>query len=192
MDIEDMILKWGLTSQTQNIVVALDGTPSQKLGGQLQTDAGLIYGFNIWCDTVDPQGNPLITTTDATNLYLNLKIGATDRIEVLRLDDLLSVYAGAPVGRYGTYKKLIVPWYTISLDKSTIENPTAITGTPPPEVWINMYYINMDDYLYLMKCGPDYGIASRYTTKGIRKSVEDELTANGEVMPQLPIGAKQK
>ena len=184
MDIEGAIMKMGLVSRTQNIVVALNGQSKQKLGGQLQTDVGLVYGWNIYADTVDPDGDDLISTTDATNLYLTLKIGGQDAVETIRLDDMLSVFAGSPVGRAKEYLELIIPYWALSLDKSNIKNPTLVGSDGSlPVVYINMRYLSMDDYQELCERGPDYGIAIPATIQPIKDSIVS--TVVGGVIPQV-------
>lgn len=180
IDIELAIMRMGLVSRTQNIPVVLDGTPEQKLGGQLETDVGLIYGFNLYADTVAPDGAILITTTDATNLYLSVAKGADTTVFPLRLDDLLNNIAGSPLIRANKYLPLIVPYTQFSLDKSFISNPTLIgLGlTPGPTVFLNFYYLNMDDYQELINRGPDYGIATPDTMKPIVHGVALDTQAN--------------
>lgn len=167
--IESAILRMGLRTRTQNIPTVLNGGSTQKIGGQLQTDIGLIYGLSIYADTVDPSGNTLITTTQATNLYLTIAKGAQQFVQTLRLDDLLNVFAGSPLVRLSKFTPVLISYKDFALDVSFYSNPLLISG---PEIYLMMWYIDMDSYQELINRGPDYGLATPETTTHIKQEVQ--------------------
>jgi len=141
----------GIFWKKSRIKLRLDGSNDQILGGTLQTDIGLIFGLSVYADSVDPSNIQLITTTQATQLYLNVITGGKNYIPALRLDDLLNVYAGSPIVQNEIYRKVNIPYWAFDLNTSTISNPTLIGGATGgvasgPEVWINLYYIPKSQY----------------------------------------------
>jgi len=133
----------GIFWKKARVKVVLDGTSEQVLGGNMQTDVGLIIGMSLWADSVGPANEALITTTQAMNLYLSILTGGKKFIPDLRLDDLLNVYNGSPVASGKLWTEFNLPWWAMDFQTSSIINPLLLEG---PVVWINLFYIPKSQY----------------------------------------------
>lgn len=135
-------------SKTQPLATILNGNLKQSLGGSLQTDIGLIIGFSLDTDTLDAATNAQITTTDATNLYLTVAMGAQMYLQQIRLDKLLQVFAGVPVIQPRPYMPVFIKFTNFNLNDSFYNNPTNIGAglNPGPEVNLMLWTIDTDDY----------------------------------------------
>lgn len=146
----------GIPTYRQAIKTAISNQTQLNipLPKQLPKDIGRIIGLSVYCDTVDPENNPLITTTNAENLYLALKDGATEFFIPVRLDDLLFNFAGVPVLSGEKYYPVNIPG-DFDLSTSYYINPTLITSPPDTSIMIqlNIHYINVHDYDTLIKKG---------------------------------------
>jgi hypothetical protein len=136
--LHEMLFKLGLRTYFDSVQLELTGEEQQKFNGELQTDIGFIYGMSIYADTVWQDNTPLITTTDAENLYLGLKNGKVYSVQFMRLDDLLQVFAGVPIIRPQPYTPVNVYHEDFNLKSSFIQNPTGIKDV---NVIINMWYV---------------------------------------------------
>jgi len=155
-----MLLHWGTPTYTTTLYTPLPAVAQTKLtiAKQLPTQIGWIYGFSIHCDTVTPDNDPLISTSEAQNLYMTLKHGATDFYEDVRLDDMLTVYGGTPNQRPLNYLPASIPG-DFDLSTSYYKNPTGIV-TPPPApgvgtltIALQIWYISMVTYNTLIANG---------------------------------------
>ena len=106
--------------------------------------------MSIYCDTVTEDNLPLISTANAQALYLNLKWGAADFIQNIRLDDMLFNFAGATGLSPTRYLPVNVP-KDFNLDQSRYINPTMIPG--PLNISLNLWYISTLTYARMEKLG---------------------------------------
>jgi len=159
-----LILKYGLPSYLTNIIspVPVTAQVSIQIAKKLPTQIGRIYGLSIYTDTVAPDASPLITTTDAQVLYLNLVDGATKFYSPVRLDEMNFNFAGVPTpGESPRYMPVNLPRFDLST--SEFINPTGIISAPAPAVatviLLNFHYISFDAWNYLLqkKVVFDYG-----------------------------------
>lgn len=141
----------GIPTYRTTIFTPIPLTPQLtiSLPKQLPTQIGRIIGLSVIADTVTPDNSPLITTTNAQNLYLFLRDGATEFFETVRLDDMLFNFAGvaAPDGR--RYLPVNIPG-DFDLSTSAFINPTGIVSAPAPAaattIALNLWYISTNTY----------------------------------------------
>jgi hypothetical protein len=147
--IEEWMEKNGIETRTQPLATVLNGNLKQSLGGSLPTDIGLIYGFSLDTDAPDAATNPQITTTDASNLYLTVAMGAQLFLQQIRLDKMLQVFAGVPVIQPRPYMPVFLKFTSFNLNDSFYNNPTAI-GAPSspviPEINLMLWVLSLDDF----------------------------------------------
>lgn len=154
------LIYWGIPSYRTTIFTPLPTgvTTEIQIAKQLPTQIGRIFGMSVYCDTVTPANQPLITTANATNLYLNLVHGATKFFEVTRLDDLNYNPAVATIAVQALEKWLPVniPG-DFDLSTSVYFNPTGIVSAVPPaaptNIALNLWYISEAAYKTLVKKG---------------------------------------
>ncbi len=146
-----MLMKLGIPTLFTNINVLLSGQTPQPLAAQMQKSVGRIYGLSIYTDTVTFNNQPLITTANATNLYITFVKGTNNFAGRFRLDDLNFNTLGAIGAPSVKYLDVNLPGDGgIDLDKSFIDNPTAIAAV---NINLNMWYIDKDTYDYMEKGG---------------------------------------
>lgn len=155
MNIHETLLHWGVRTYFDSVDIVLSGQNEQKFNGELQTDIGFIYGMSTYADTVWQDNSTLITTTQAQNLYLALKNGKVFSVQYIRMDDMLTVFAGSPIIRPTPYIPVNVYHEDFNLKSSFIQNPTLITG---PTLVINMWYIGMKELQELEGRGFVFGM----------------------------------
>jgi hypothetical protein len=171
MELEELFLKLGLVTFEADVVtnIPVQNSNTIQIAKFLQTDIGFIYGISTYADSVDPQGNSLITTTQAQSLWLTLKNAATEFGPNIRMDDLLTVFAGVPIVRNTRYLPFRIPCYFRDTGGGAIEkhfdisttyyvNPTGIvsssnTGVPPIVIRLKLWYINSFDTSELVAKG---------------------------------------
>lgn len=151
----DSTLLWltqlGIPTLKQTIITTISPNVQRNipLPKQLPKDIGRIIGLSTYCDTVDPQNNPLITTAQAQILFLALKSGATEFYTPVRLDDLLFNFAGVPSPSGLKYHSVNIPG-DFDLSTSYYINPTLIVSAaapaPPITIMLNLLYINVNTY----------------------------------------------
>lgn len=143
---EQLLFKLGIASWAQDIITPIPTTAATtfQIGKTLPTNVGFIYGLSTYADGLDPEGNTLITTTQAQGLYLNLQDGATQFFESIRMDDLLNTFAGTPVVRPQKYMPVCIPDFDLS--KSVYQNPNSfISGTIRLKIW----YVQTKDWKHV-------------------------------------------
>lgn len=138
----EILFKLGIPTYSTTIYTPLPATPTlqNKIASQLPKSIGRIYGLQIYADTVTPDNKPLITTTDAQNLYITLKDGVNNFYEEVRLSDMLSEFAGVPTTRPLNYLPVNIP-RTIDLSTSFYLNPTLIPGALNKTIALKLWYI---------------------------------------------------
>lgn len=150
MDITSMLFRYGVTSWVQDIITPLPnpGSTNFQIGKNLPTDVGFIYGLSTYADGTDPDGNTLITTTQAQNIYLTLQNGATQFFSQLRMSDLLNEFAGSPIVRPEKFTPVNIPIFDLS--KSFYQNPTTVINAV---IRLKLWYIQKNQYDDLVKAG---------------------------------------
>ena len=151
----DMLMRLGIPTLTTTIYSPLSVAPEQsiKIAQQLPTQIGRIYGMAIYADGVTPDNKALITTSEAALIYLTLKEGMANFLEDLRLDDMLTVFSGAPVTRPVPYLPVNVP-NTFDLSTSQYSNPTGIVaGANNKTIALKLWYISIETYNRLLADG---------------------------------------
>lgn len=150
-----MLFKLGIPTYTTTIYSSLPVSSEVNIpiAKQLPTQIGRIYGMAIYCDSVTPDNKQLITTTDATNLYLTFKDGATNFFEDLRLTDLLSEFSGVPSPRPNSYLPVNIPG-GFDLSTSFYINPTGIVaGATGKTIALKLWYVSVPTYSTMLKKG---------------------------------------
>jgi hypothetical protein len=122
MTTEQTLFKLGIPTYIQTITVDITSQNELKIADTVPLQMGWIYGLNTYADTVDPDNTDLISTADASNLYLKIVQGDRNFVNAIRIDDLLFPSAT----QSGRYMEVNIPG-TISIDQSLILNPTGIT-----------------------------------------------------------------
>jgi len=149
MNTQLLFLEYGIGSWVQDFITTLPTSPtgvgssSFEIGKNFPTDMGFIYGLACYADGVDSANNPLITTTQAQNMYLCAKDGATEFITDLRLSDMLNEFAGSPVVRPEKYMPINIPSFDLS--KSVYKNPLLFAGTNIT-IRLKVWYIQTRDW----------------------------------------------
>jgi len=148
MDFQSILFNLGCPTWVEDVQTTLPAVASakQQIGNQLPTNIGYIYGLATYTDGVDADNNTLISTTDASNLYLTLQDGPTQFYQQIRLWDLLTVFAGTPVLRPQPYTPVNIPYFDLS--KSFYQNPTGVVDAT---IRLKLYYIQMDAWVVLKK-----------------------------------------
>ncbi len=154
MDITTKLFEMGLGTWFQDIITILPTTVSGntfQIGKQLATDVGFIYGVSTYADGLDADGNTLISTTQAQNLYVTFQTGSTQFFQQLRLSDLLNEFAGSPIVRSEKFMPVSIP--TFDLSKSFYSNPAQYSSVAPinTSIRLKLWYIKMDDWKEIEK-----------------------------------------
>lgn len=158
MNIIQQLIYWGIPSYRTQIVTPIPTGITQEIqiAKQLPTQIGRIFGMSVYTDTVTPGNLPLITTADATNLYINIVHGATTFFENTRLDDLNFNPAGVPVLPADKWLPVNIPG-DFDLSTSKYLNPTGIVSAAAPaaatQIWLNLWYISEQSYKTLQARG---------------------------------------
>lgn len=170
MDLEGEFLKLGIITFADDVVTNIPTAPTNEIqiANILQQDIGWIYGLSMYADSVDPQGNTLMTTTQAQNIYLQLRNASVNFMQYIRLDDLLNTFAGSPNVRPRRYLPVNIPGTYMAAEEhrssskfdistSSYLNPTGVVspgGAAPPVVLrLKMWYINSQNASDLVKRG---------------------------------------
>jgi hypothetical protein len=151
-----LILKYGLPSYVTSIITPVPATAQLQLqiAKKLPTQIGRIYGLSTYTDTIAPDASPLITTTDAQAIYLNLVDGATKFYTPVRLDELNFNFAGVPTpGEAPRYMPVNLPRFDLST--SEYINPSGVISAAPPAaptvIMLNFHYIAFEAWNFLLK-----------------------------------------
>lgn len=164
----EILYKLGLPSYFMNIISPVPATPQLEIqiAKTLPQQIGRIFGLSTYCDTVAPDGSPLITTTDATNIYVNLVDSVTKFFSPVRLDEMNFNFAGVPTpGQSPRYMPVNLPLFDLST--SNYINPTGVVSAAPPAtptaIILNLWYISFETYSFLLKEGiiKDFGREKR-------------------------------
>jgi hypothetical protein len=141
MDMQTLLFRMGIGTWTQDFITTFGAIGQSEIiiGQNLPTDIGYIYGMNTYADGVDAQNNPLPSTVNMQNIWLNLKSGSTTFFETRRMSDLLNEFAGTPVVRPEKFIPVSIPRFDLS--KSFYANPTAITNVA---VHLTLWYVQAD------------------------------------------------
>lgn len=106
----------------ENFEIALDGTDQINIGARMPTQIFFVYGARTYLGGVTPQAQNIIVPGNENNLWLTLKMGSNDRIERIRLDDLVF-----NANSEKKYLDLNFPG-SLDLDQSFVENPTLLNN----------------------------------------------------------------
>lgn len=154
-NLHELIIALGIPTYRVTIFTSIPTTPSQQItiAKTLPEQIGRIYGLSIYTDSVTPDNNPLITSTNSTELYLTFKIGNVSFFEKVRLDEMLfNNIATTPV-RDSNFMPVNIP-SNISLDQSFYENPTLIASVDTTiQIALNLWYITTESYANLERYG---------------------------------------
>lgn len=151
----EMLFKLGIPTYTTTIYSSIAATAEVQISiaKQLPTQIGRIYGMATYADSVTPDNKQLITTADASNLYLTFKDGATNFFEDLRLTDLLSEFSGVPATRLTNYLECNIPG-GFDLSTSFYTNPTGIVaGLNGKTIALKLWYVSVPTYSTMLKKG---------------------------------------
>lgn len=143
MEIQTVLFRMGIGTWATDLITIMPTPASVKfdIGKNLPTDVGFIYGISTYADGTDPDGNALISTAQAQNIYITLRDGSTNFFEQVRMSDLLNEFAGSPVVRPEKYIPVAIPAFDLS--KSFYQNPVAFAG---PTIRLKLWYIQLDDW----------------------------------------------
>jgi len=143
MEIQTVLFRMGIGTWSTDMVTIMPNPASPKfqIGKNLPTDVGFIYGLTTYADGTDPDGNTLISTAQAQNIYITLQDGATQFFEQIRMSDLLNEFAGSPIVRGEKFLPVAIPAFDLS--KSYYQNPNSyVTAT----IRLKLWYIQMNDW----------------------------------------------
>lgn len=148
MNISSYLFKLGCTTWAQDIITSVPnpGKAKFEVGKQLPTDIGFIYGISTVADGLDPDGNALITSAQAQQLYVTFQDGASQFLAQWRLDDLLNNMSGSLVDRADKFTPVNIPTFDIS--KSFYQNPNVFTTGV---IRLKLWYIQMNDWVKIKK-----------------------------------------
>lgn len=152
----DVLFAHGIPTYTMALSSPIPTTNENQIiiSKQIPQQVGLIFGIYVYTDTVTPSNNPLITFTDATNLYLVLKDGPTDFFQPIRLDSLMFSFPGFPNIVEKRYLDVLIPG-TFDLSTSFYSNPTGIVSAAAPAlattIMLGLWYISTESYIYLIR-----------------------------------------
>jgi len=143
MDIQTLLFKLGIGTWVEDITTLLPAvaSPTVQIGNTLPTNVGFIYGLSTYADSVDPDGNTLITSAQAMTIYLVLKDGPTEFIQYIRMDDLLNIVAGSPLVRNQKFTSVNIPAFDLS--KSYYKNPSSVLNAT---IRLKLWYIQANDW----------------------------------------------
>jgi len=143
MEIQTLLFRHGIATWITDIITsaATPAAESFQIGKNLPEDVGFIYGLNTIADGIGPDGQPLGTTAQYTNMYINLQTGPTSFVENFRLSDLQNDYAGSPIVRMERYMPVAIPAFDLS--KSSYINPNSYTGF---NIHLYLWYVNKRDW----------------------------------------------
>ena len=159
--LHDIIIKYGIPSYFESIQTDIPTGAGQlniPIAAILPTQIGRIYGISTYVQmtgaTKTADNKTLITVAQAGLLFLNLKWGATNFIQNLRMSELISEPAGlnavaTPISNDNgvNYLPVNIPW-DFSLDQSSYINPSLInSGT----ICLNLWYISKQTYETMIK-----------------------------------------
>lgn len=143
MSIQELLIKLGVPTLFTEITVLLSGATPQTISQQMQKSVGRIYGLSIYTDSVTFNNQLLISSSDATKLYLTFVKGTNQFAGRFRLDDLNynQITITSPLVKY---LEVNLPGDEgIDLDKSFFDNPTGIIAK---SISLNFWYIDKDTY----------------------------------------------
>lgn len=158
MTLEERLFNLGVPLYTQDIITNIPAaaTGQIQIAKTLPTTVGWIFGLSTYADGVDSQNNTLITTTQASNLFMYLQNGPNQFIQEMRLTDLLYTYAGNPIVRNTRYWEVNIPG-NFDLSTSNFLNPTNIASPAAPAkpivIRLKLWYIDKTSYKILEESG---------------------------------------
>lgn len=161
----DTLFQWGITSYVLGIETSIS-TANQRnipIAKQIEQPVGLIFGFSIQTDTVTPANDPLITTANAENLYLNLKDGNAEFFMPVRLDQMIFNFSGFPNTNEDRFMRVNIKG-NFDLSTSYYSNPTGIVSVEDEitTILLQMWYISTESYLFLIEKGVVVENAGQY------------------------------
>lgn len=150
-NITDLLFRMGVGTWCTDLITEMPTVAKKEfqIGKTMPTDVGFIYGLAMYADGVDAANIPLISTTQAQNMYVTLQDGPTQFLQTCRLSDLLSEFAGSPVIRPDKFMPVNIPTFDIS--KSTYQNPLLFTSGI---LHLRLWYVNMHDWEKVKKNFP--------------------------------------
>jgi len=141
-----------------SIEVRLDGTALIEFGAKMPTQIFFVYGAVTYLGGVTTQSRNIIVPGNELNLYTTFKMGSNDRIERIRLDDLVF-----GINSEEKYLKLYIPG-AINLQQSFLENPTLLNNL---SVLIGLWYLPK---------GPDtIDLANRMASENVQQRAQARL-----------------
>lgn len=160
MDLLSLLFQKGIATYTTTIYTPIPANPAQsfQIGKDMPLQIGRIFGMAIYTDGLTPDQADLVTSTDAFNLYINLKVGSANFVEEHRLSDMISFVAGVPITtRSNPFMEVNIP-DGLDLSTSKYLNPTGIVaGANNKTIALKLWYIGYETYNQLLK---DNNVAS--------------------------------
>lgn len=145
----NQMFRLGIPTYVQSIFSTVAATPSIDIAKQMPTQIGWIYGLSIYVDGVSPDNFALITLADAQSLFLLLKQGKENIVEVLRLDEFLFT-STQNIGCDERFYRINIWADNLSFDQSKYLNPTNIASGV---IMLQLHYISIEDRDYLRSIG---------------------------------------
>lgn len=135
------LMEMGIATQMDSLLIELDGSAEFQLGLKMPEQIKTIYGISVQVDGVTPNNQALITTAQASDLYLTFISGSNRFWNTVRLSDL--VYMPDPDSSAmaitdAKYMYVNIDAQGLSLDQSFINNPTTIAAGPI--IFLNLWY----------------------------------------------------
>lgn len=154
--LKDTLFEYGIDTYLMSLQTVLPTTAENQIpiAKQIPQQVGLIYGLGIYTDGFTPANQPLITSTDAENIFLTFKDGPTEFFQPMRLDALIFKSSGFPLTSAEQYFPVNISG-NFDLSTSFYANPTGVVSTDDEtkNIMLNLWYISTESYLFLMKQG---------------------------------------
>jgi len=151
--LKDTLFEYGIDTYLMSILTTVPTAADSQIpiAKQIPQQVGLIYGLGIYTDGFTPANQPLITSTDAENIFLTFKDGPTEFFQPLRLDALIFKSSGFPLTSAEQYFPVNIQG-NFDLSTSFYANPTGVVSTDEEVkvIMLNLWYISTESYLYLI------------------------------------------
>lgn len=152
----DALFEYGIDTYVSGIETSISTTNQREIpiSKQISQPIGLIFGLSTYADTVTPANDPLISTTEAENLYLTFKDGPDEFFEPIRMDALIFNFSGFPNTNANRYLHVNIQ-ANFDLSTSFYSNPTGIVSDEEgtKTIMLNLWYISTESYLFLIDQG---------------------------------------
>lgn len=163
--IQDILFKMGVPTYCYSIETIFTGLNQQKIGDTLEVTVGWIYGISteISGTTPDPT-QPLPSTAQIGNIFLNLKYGQSIYVNKLRMSNLVFTDVASPPTQFINSQKYLpfnIPALT-DFKQSYYDNPQLYSGITAT---LNLYYIDKVAYQNLIASGQMFVNAQKYLPK---------------------------